>query len=290
MGTSLSVQATGLREQLDEKVKTIYAAAPEHVDVARYNELAVRACIQNPDLFECNRATLFTALASAVSLGLEIGGPLGHAYLIPFKGQVALVPGYLGLKELAYRSGRIASIETGRVKPDDEFEWEKGTSQFLKHKPTDSPVNGAATHVYAIVRTTTHGTMFEVMSWAQVEWHRNKFSKGWQRKDSAWQANPVAMAEKTVLRKVLKLCPLSAELQRMMQEEEYSEASEGFTSGAEQPPDDLDAAAKLIAGEKPDDNNAPAVVSPPNIYGTAEDGSLSFEEQQALFTQQGIPF
>ena len=84
------------------------------------------------------------------------------------------------------------------------------------------------------------------MSWAQIESHRNKFSKGYNRADSSWKTNPVAMALKTVMRKALKLAPLSPELQRMMQHEEYAEQPALFHNGTEAPVEDLDAAAELL--------------------------------------------
>jgi recombination protein RecT len=263
MATSLTVRAQELRTQLDEKADTLFKTAPSGIDATRFSELAVRACIANPDLFECTRASLFTAIAGAVSLGLEIGGPLGQCYLIPFRNnakntlEAVLVPGYLGLKELAYRSGKIASLEMQPVHPGDEFDFQKGTSPYINHKPSDTAANGAVTHVYAIVKTTTFGTIFEVMSWPQVERHRDKFAKGARRADSAWKTNPVAMALKTVLRKALKLAPLSPELQRMMQTEEYAEQPP-FASGMEAPVEDLDAAAALL-------DEPPQKPTPPDI-------------------------
>ncbi len=251
MGNSLVAQVETLRGELEAKKDNIFAAAAQHIRPERFIEQVARACIKQPKLLDCSRASLFIAAAQAASLGLEIDGVLGHAYIVPFKGEAALIPGYLGLKELAYRSGRIASLEMSAVHAGDEFDYEKGLKPFLIHKPTDSAANTAVTHVYAIVHTTTGGAIFEVMSWAQVEGHRNKFSKGYTRADSSWQTNPVAMALKTVLRKALKLAPLNAELQLLMQHEEYAEQP-AFPSGTEAPVEDLDTAAALLDGPAPD--------------------------------------
>lgn len=278
----ISQQIAELRTDLEKKRETIFAAAAQHIRPDRYLEQVARACIKNPKLLECNRASLFMAVAQAAALGLEIDGILGFAYIVPYGRDATLVPGYLGLKELAYRSGMIADIETAAVYKDDEFEWEKGTNKFIRHKPSDASVSAIPTHVYAIVHTTTGGTMFDVMSWAQVEWHRNKFSKGHSRSDSSWMTNPTAMGMKTVLRKVLKLCPLSAELQKLMQQEEYAEHDTGFTSGEEAPPSDLDAAAKMIAGAGTPDEPQPFF---------SEDGSLSPEEEARYAAmQKDLPF
>lgn len=249
MANNLVQRIDSIRGELEEKRETIFAAAATHIRPERFIEQVARACIRNPMLLDCTKASLFMSAANAASLGLEIDGVLGHAYLVPYRNkgtlEAVLVPGYLGLKELAYRSGMIASIVYGEVHAGDEFEYEKGTSPFIKHKPTDSSANGSVSHVYAIVKTTTGGTLFEVMSWSQVEAHRNKFAKGLDRKESTWNTNPIQMALKTVLRKALKLAPLSPELQKMMQHEEYVEQP-SFPSGMEAPVEDLDAAAALL--------------------------------------------
>lgn len=274
MANALSTQVESLRTELEARKDNIFAAAAQHIRPERFLEQVARAVIKSPKLLECSRASLFMSAAQAASLGLEIDGVLGHCYLIPYGREATLVPGYLGLKELAYRSGMIASLEMAAVHPDDDFDFEKGTSPYLKHKPSDSAANGAVTHVYAIVKTTTGGTMFEVMSWAQIEKHRDKFSKGASRRDSAWFTNPIAMALKTVLRKVLKLAPLSPELQRMMQHEEFAEQCP-FPSGTEAPVEDLDAAAELL--------DAPQTTAGP----TAEELA---DAEYVSSTQSEIPF
>lgn len=285
MANSLVVQVADLRTELEAKKENIFAAAAQHIRPERFIEQVARACIRNTQLLECTRPSLFMAAAQAASLGLEIDGVLGHAYLVPFKNhgtlEAVLVPGYLGLKELAYRSGMIASIEMSAVYPDDEFEFEKGTKQFLRHKPSDSSAHSAVKHVYAIVHTTTGGTIFEVMSWAQIEKHRDKFAKGINRADSSWKTNPTAMGLKTVLRKALKLAPLNAELQRLMQHEEYAEQPL-FQSGTEAPVEDLDAAAELLSGPTSD---------PYSGNGPSPEEAADFERERATAGMQTpIPF
>lgn len=249
MDNSLVTQVDNLRGELEKRKDNIFAAAAEHIRPERFMEQIARACIHNPDLLTCTRATLFIAAAEAASLGLEIDSVLGHAYLVPYKNkgikEVTLIPGYLGLKELAYRSGKIVGITGEPVHKDDEFSFKYGTSQFLDHTPSDSPYSSTPHHVYALVRIAGGGCEFKVMSWAQVEWHRNKYAKGWDRHGSAWNTSPVAMGIKTALRKTLKLCPLSPELQSLLQREDIIEQPL-FPSGTEAPVEDLDAAAALL--------------------------------------------
>lgn len=293
MANALSTQVESLRTELEAKKENIFAAAAQHIRPERFMEQVARACIKNTQLLECTRSSLFVSAAQAASLGLEIDGVLGHAYLVPFRNkgilEAVLVPGYLGLKELAYRSGMISSLEYAAVYLDDEFDFEKGTKQFLKHKPSDSSAQSTPTHVYAIVHTTTGGTIFEVMSWAQVEKHRDKFAKGTKRADSTWNTNPVAMALKTVLRKALKLAPLSPELQRMMQHEEYEEQA-GFQSGMEAPVEDLDAAVELLDAPAPPYPGRPSDPTPEELADMRREQE---EERKGgkLFTEPAdIPF
>ena len=55
-------------------------------------------------------------IADAARLGLEIGGPLGHFHLVPFRNSklgvkgVTPILGYKGMIVLARRSGEISSI------------------------------------------------------------------------------------------------------------------------------------------------------------------------------------
>ena len=41
------------------------------------------------------------------------------------------------------------------------------------------------------------------MTKAEIHAHKEEFSKGWKRKDSAWNTNTRAMEKKTVLRRLL---------------------------------------------------------------------------------------
>ena len=259
MSNAISTQVQNLRNELEARKETIFAAAASHIRPERFLEQVARVCIKNPKLLECSRSSLFMAAAQAAVLGLEIDSTLGQAYIVPYGNEATLVPGYLGLKELAYRSDKIASIDAEAVYKDDEFDYELGTDKYVKHKPSDSAAeNQTPTHVYAIVKTVWNENIVKVMSWAQVEKHRNKFSKGANRRDSAWQTNPVPMALKTVLRKALKLAPLSAEVQQLLQADEYVEAipENGFTSGTEAPVTDLDAIAGLLENDAPHEPTA----------------------------------
>lgn len=258
-GKSLTVQVSDLRAELLANRETIFAAAASHIKPERFLELVARNCIATPKLLQCSRVSLFQSAAEAARIGLELGGVLGQAYLVPYAGEATLVLGYKGYKELAYRSDRVAVIDGSVVRPGDFFEWMKGTSQFIKHKPSDE-AQSAWTHAYAFAKTTHGEPICEVMSLAQVERHRDKHAKGWNRADSAWKTNPEAMGIKTCLRRVAKFLPLSPEIQQLVEREEYIDHNVALNapsllSGEAPPTDDLDDLKGELAKDGDDENS-----------------------------------
>jgi recombination protein RecT len=245
---NLAADVSDLRKQLQAKRESIFAAAAEHVKPERFIELVARSCIANPELIACTRVSLFESAAEAARLGLELGGVLGQAYLIPFRNkgilEAQLVPGYKGYKELAYRSGNVAIIDAGTVRMGDRFSYMRGTTQWIKHRPSDD-AGGEWTHCWAFAKTALGESIVEVMSKARIEAHRDKFAKGWKRAGSVWIANPEAMGEKTCLHRVSRRLPLSSEAQTLVERGEYIDAGinpgiPNLESGDEPPTDDID--------------------------------------------------
>ncbi len=285
-----------LRSDLESKRETLLATLPSHLNDARFLESAARCCIDNPGLLDCTRVSLFMSIAEAASMGLELGESLGLAYLVPFKNrgvsEATLVPGWKGIKELAYRSEKLAVFDWCVVRPNDEFDFEKGTEQFLKHKPA-SGQSEDWTHVWAMGETVYGGKRFEVMTRSEVESHRNKFSKGWKRQGSAWLSNPEAMALKTVALRCLRLLPMSAEAQRLVERATYAESPASFDQGETPedsivPAEDLDQLADKIGGDKrPTESQYSESNEPPADAFAGDEPSPSEQEaiRQREFTE-----
>jgi RecT family len=77
--------------------------------------------------------------------------------------------------------------------------------------------------VYAIVRLKDADPQWEVMTKAKIDEHRRKYSRA-SGDDTPWITAYEEMARKTVLKRVLKLAPVSVELQRVIAHEEHIEA------------------------------------------------------------------
>ena len=199
-------------------------ALPSVMTPERFARIATTAVTQNPDLAKCTPSSFMGALLQACQLGLEPNTPLGQAYLIPYNNGKAgnkecqFQIGYKGLIELAHRSGELKSIESHVVYNNDVFEFEYGLEPKLKHIPTQKADKGDIVWVYAVYHLVNGGYGFEVMSKADINAHRNKFSKA--KNSPAWTNSWEEMAKKTVVKKALKYAPMKSDFQRAITSDE----------------------------------------------------------------------
>ena len=180
------------------------------IDADKFTRVAVTALRTNPKLQECSVPSLLGAFMACAQLGLEPSGPLGHAYLVPFKKEVQLILGYQGLIELAYRSGRVKSIVARTVHENDEFEFAYGIEDVLVHRPAPGS-RGAMVYVYAVAHLAGGGVIPVVLSREEVDAIKKRFAKGGA--SSPWETDYEAMAMKTAVRRLFKWLPSSVEVQ-----------------------------------------------------------------------------
>jgi recombination protein RecT len=224
----LRVRINSVRQLLDAQQETLFEALPRHVSADQMTRAALSSLRRNPKLLDCTPDSFFGALAEAGALGLVPDGVLGHAYLIPFKDQCTFVAGYKGFINLARRSGDISTLVMEAVYDGDEFSYGLGDEPFIKHSPNDSDPNRTSrpvTYVYVVVGLKDGGKQRKVWSKAQIDAHKERYSRGWQKTDSPWQTAWVTMAKKTVLRDMVNRgeVPVSVELQRLAAREEQYE-------------------------------------------------------------------
>lgn len=203
------------------------AALPKHLTPDRMIRVALNQIRKNPKLLDCSAASLFGAITEAATYGWEIGGVMGHAYLVPYKDECVLIPGYKGLVDLCRRSGQISTISCEVVHQGDEFSYSMGDDPHIKHKPNDrDPQRDSKpiTHVYLVVRLRDGGVQRSVWSQQKIDAHKEQYSQAWKRaespqygkpakKDSFWHTAWPAAAKKTVIRDMINrgLLPVSAE-------------------------------------------------------------------------------
>lgn len=148
---------------------------------------------------------------SASQLGLEIGGPLAQAYLLPFKTECTLIISYRGMMNLARRSGAVSAIYAYDVREGDKFSYRLGLNPTIDHEPSDSPdrEEKPITHVYAVAKLKDGEPIFTVLTRAQVEKYRKRSKAA---NDGPWVSDYTAMALKTAIRRLFTWLPQSTEM------------------------------------------------------------------------------
>jgi recombination protein RecT len=253
MSTSLAV-VERFEHDLEGHRDIFAAGMPEDLDKDRWFELARRAVRLNPKVLDCIPRTIWEALSDSATLGLELGGALGEAYVIPYGGEAKCIVGYKGLKTLCYRSPRVDVVAWEVVRDGDLFEHRLGTSPYVHHQPCGKQTDDW-THVYSIGRTVTGGEVVKVMSREQVLAHRDKYARKWQKRDSAWRKFEIPMAMKTVAVQAMRQLPLCVRAARVVEQSVYAETlpdtkSDGaIEDGSVTPIEDLDQLADELGGD-----------------------------------------
>lgn len=217
----------------------IQRALPRHMTADRMARIALTEFRKNPALMKCEPASLFGAVIQCAQLGLEPGGALGHAYLIPFENrkkgitEVQFIIGYRGMIDLARRSGQIISLEAHAVYEGDVFECQFGLESTLRHVPDWQNVNRTQDDklqfVYAVAKLKDGGTQFEVMSKAEINAIR---ARSRASSYGPWVTDYVAMSLKTVIRRLFKYLPVSIEMQQAIGYDEQADANVTQDNGA----------------------------------------------------------
>lgn len=204
-------------------------------EVSRLIQSVVDATRQVPQLANCTPSSLISAVLSCAQYGLYCGVSQ-EAAIVPYnnrkKGiiEAQFQPMYKGLIKLCYNSGFMAGITAEAVREGDYFEYQKGTTQYLIHRPNPESEDAPITHFYAVIHKTS-GMLpdFKVMTIKQV----NAF-----RKDTdPWRNYFVPQGQKTVLKQALKLIPKSIELSELLKLDDTIEAPELNLGSVDRKPD-----------------------------------------------------
>ena len=211
-------------EKIDARMPEIAEMLPEGMQADRFRRVVVQALVRNPDLWACTPVSVVSAIVESAQVGLEPTGVLGRAWLLPYtvKGtkEAKLIVGYRGYAELAWRADRIL-VTTGAVRSGDHFEYRRGTGKYLHHVPaSDDPEREAndanITDFWAMYTLPDGREDFDVMSRKAVERIRDKA----RYRNPVWDSDFGEMGRKTVLRRLLKVAPLSPEVQRVLARDE----------------------------------------------------------------------
>ncbi len=228
----LKKKAEGVSTLVNGMIPELAKAIPAGgASAAQFARVALTSIRKNPKILECTEWSLRAALMDAASLGLDVDGLLGEAYLIPQKRggvqEVRLGIGYKGLVSLARRSGEIKTISADVVYEGDHFVWENGIHPKLEHRKDQPPGARKVTHVWAAAEFKDGGYQIVVMFKEEVDKIR-AFSRSGEY--GPWKDNYPAMAKKTAIIQLCKLLPLKKNDARAILNEEAEAPTPVFSS------------------------------------------------------------
>ena len=157
---------------------------------------------RNPD-------SVLNCVFKAADLGLTIGGPFGHCFMVPYGEVVELIVGWKGFVYQWLIAGAVIKVVSNVVYTGDEIEVIEGDSEAINHKPNLSDPHRADMRwlndkknilgSYSIAWLPTGPKMYRWVPLGQIESARNKSSN---KDGPAWTHSYPAMAAKTAVRRL----------------------------------------------------------------------------------------
>ena len=258
-------QATALTlfDMVARKQDDVARALPAGMDAGRFVRMMLTEMRRTPKLALCDPATLLGAMMLAAQTGLEPGGPLGQAFLIPrwsnkrkaLEAQFQI--GYKGLIQLAGRAGFLVQAHT--VHDGDDFDYQYGTDEWVWHKPKPSN-DGEAIWWWAIAHPVAGGrSPFRVIDRNVAEQARHAGKAG---ENGPWVTHYDRMAEKTGIIRLTNTLPLTTDVA-------YAIAADGAVV---EEGTSVEAAAELVPEVEPADAADPTADPEPVAAPPTEDG------------------
>jgi len=212
-----------MRNTLVKMSDDFKAALPPQIPVDKFIRTTLTAIQMQPDLLDTDRRSLLGSCMKAAQDGLIPDGR--EAALVIFRSKEGPKTQYMpmvgGILKKMRNSGEMASISANVVYEKDSFTYELGDFEEIRHKPFLGD-RGKAIAVYAIARTKDGAIYREVMSVADVE----KVRAASRAKDAGpWVQWWDEMARKTVIRRIAKRLPSSADLDSVL---EHDNEASGF--------------------------------------------------------------
>lgn len=218
-------KVTSVKQLLHQHSKSLVAALPKQIGVERFSRIVMTSVTLTPGLLDCSPNSLLSAVLTCAQLGLEPDGVRNMAHLVPFGKKVTFIPGYMGLLDLAMRSGKFRNIEAHIVYAQDGFDYEHGSNPHIHHKPAyEKADRGVQIAAYCIAFFKSGGFQFRVLPMSYIKEIQQRSPAG---RAGPWVTDFDAMALKTAIRHSVKYLPSSVvdyELQLAVSLDERAEA------------------------------------------------------------------
>lgn len=289
--------------------RQVAAALPAHISIGSMMRIVQTEVRMNPDLQKCTVPSFMGALLKAAQSGLR-PGMFGEGWILARWSsklscyEAQFQPGYMGLAQLAYRSGEVSEVHAVAVFKADHFKYQLGTEPKIEHVPdmeTDH-LDADIIAFYAVVKLVNGGTLMKVMRRADVDDIRDRFGPHTKagKLVGPWVTDYEPMGCKTVLIQTLKLAPKESErLQAALQAENDAVFGDRLSAGIVETKPVADRVAErigvdretgeVIEGEANDDigfgDDAPHAAE--DDSGAAGDDSTASEGTDGLVPGRG---
>lgn len=223
----VAIESTLKSPDIYSKIQEMLGRKPDS-----YITSVMQVLASNNMLANVNADSITGAVFTACAMNLPLNNNLGLAYIVPFKGAAQLQVGYKGFLQLAQRTGQIKSINAIAVYDTDNDDTVlKRLTSLIPQK-----VSGNIIGYVARLETITGFVAHETMTIEEIKDHAFKYSQTYKSAESkgqsysVWHQNFDAMAKKTVIKKIMKYCPMSVELQKAMESDQGVISQDGSIS------------------------------------------------------------
>ncbi len=200
-------------EIIKKQAPEIAKAIGKTMDSDRFVRTVLTTIRTNPLLQSCTPESILGGVMLAAQTGLDLNGPQGLAYLVPFKNkngqyEAQFIIGYRGMISMAYRSKLIKDLTAHLVYEADKFNYSFGTSPKIVHEPV-LEIRGIVVAAYAIARLTTGGVVSTVLNLEDLDRRRDR-SRSKER--GPWVTDEAAMQKKSAIRDLWPMLPSSYDM------------------------------------------------------------------------------
>lgn len=212
MTTPSPVQA--LARYLEGRKPEIAKILPQGMNADRVVKTALMAALDNPEIgTKCSPVSIYRSVMQASLLGLTVGGGNQEAYLVPHRGECTLSVGYRGWVKCARRTEGIDIIRASVVYEMDELD----ITEFppsVSHRPRLAEDRGALVGAIAAAYSVRDGAHvlydFTFVSKAELDAAQRQAGKS-----PAWSTWGDEMRKKVAIRRLCKMLPTNADLDRL---------------------------------------------------------------------------
>ena len=231
----------------------------------RFARIVVTALRKDAKLQQCSQESFMGAMMTCAQLDLEPNTPQQLAHLIAYNNKGRLEcqfqPGYPGLMELAYRSGKVSTFHADVVyKKELEaglFRYSKGLKPNIEHDVDllSDHREGDIVAAYAVATMKDGSQVFRVVDKKDIA-RAKRTSAGASSSYSPWNTSPEAMWMKTAIKRLCSFLPRTEQLSLAVEMDDKAERGEQQweISGMDEPAapslnDALAAEADTVDGE-----------------------------------------